>query len=236
MGGLSDTLNMALSETIQPRPNLVRAWFDTVLNPLVGGLRTEAHQLESGELSWRFEWQKLVSLVPVKEHIAAAAWDNWEQFVSLYPQCQPPTEKHDCLLRELSERCRVLEKVLVDSQPMQEAFAHAASALDEAALKSCFGATPPEDYLKVLAEYIINNVQRLPGYFTTASFWNKHGAEFLKIRQSAEVRRSWDDTVGAASDLRRAVDGLLELLISLRNQLSLSLDVPIADRVTQQVD
>jgi hypothetical protein len=222
---------MALGGLTQPRPNLVRAWFDTVLNPILGELRYELKLLRAGNLTWRFSHQRMVSLYPLAEHLAPAALDNYEQFVSLFPQCREPIAKHDALVEELNERCLNLQNVLAECQAMREAFAKATAGWSEQDLGACFSAVRPEDRLKGLAEYIIDSTGHLPDYYTTASLWNQHRADFVKIRESPEVRQNWESTLNTAGELRRSVEGLITTLTSLRNELSLSLDVPIVDRV-----
>jgi hypothetical protein len=49
-----------------------------------------------------------------------------------------------------------------------------------------FGAIFPDDWLKVLAEYIINGVEHLPDYYTTADFWNKYGGEFFESQGQSQ--------------------------------------------------
>lgn len=77
------------------KPPLVRAWFDTVLNPLIGGLRMEAALLVQGDLTWRAHARRFASLVPVRSHVTAEAWDNLDQFVSIYPETAGRMEDHD---------------------------------------------------------------------------------------------------------------------------------------------
>ena len=158
---------MSRTSTAQPKPLIVRAWFDTVLNPVSRGLETEAAVLERGDLTWRFEQRRLASLVPVKEQLMPGAWPNYDQFIGRYAECLPLIKEHDLLQEELLESCRALEKRLLESKAMQDLFARTTAGLSAADLGSCFGATQPNDYLKVFAEYIINSVERLPHYYTT---------------------------------------------------------------------
>jgi hypothetical protein len=94
-----------------------------------------------------------------------------------------------------------------------------------------FGAIFPDDWLKVLAEYIINGVEHLPDYYTTADFWNKYGGEFLNLRDSPKVRPDWEATVSATKGFSQEVDRLIDLLKKVRNELSLSAGVPIVEHL-----
>jgi hypothetical protein len=212
-------------------PSIIRAWFDTVLNPLIYGLKEEAGVLSRGNLTWRFRSRAPVSLVPVRSLIMDAVQDNLDQFLSLHPECAGPIEEHDMALQLLVESCRALESRLIHSEEMQALFQRLTTpeALGGRGVAEIFGAVFPDDWLKVLAEYIINGVEHLPDYYTTADFWNKHRGEFLRLRDSSEIRPAWETTVSATKHFSREVDRLIDLLKEIRNDLSLSAGVPIVE-------
>jgi hypothetical protein len=217
-----------------PHPNIVRAWFDTVLNPLVRALRTEAAVLASGNLTWRLEQRRLASLVPVRSHVPVEALDNYDQFRALNPQCEQPIQDHDQCLQVLFNSCETLAAKLVESRTMRETFAKAVETLPPGAeVSAIFGPCTPDRYLEVIAEYVINNVQRLPGYYSTAPFWNDNRQEFLAVRGSDEIRSYSEATVDASSRFSGAVDQLIGVLAELRNNLSLSVGVPIVEQLVQ---
>src|SRR4051812_43766063 len=93
-------------------PNIVRAWFDTVLNPLIHGLKIEADALSRGNLTWRFRTESPASLVPVRSLLMDVVQDNLEQFLSLHPEIVDPIEEHDVELARLVESCRSFHKAL----------------------------------------------------------------------------------------------------------------------------
>src|SRR3954447_16288616 len=103
-------------------PNIIRAWFDTVLNPLIHGLKMEADVLSRGNLTWRFRTESPASLVPVKSLLMDVVQDNLEQFLSLHPEFYDPIEKHDAELARLVESCRNLHRTLVASDEMRAEF------------------------------------------------------------------------------------------------------------------
>jgi hypothetical protein len=216
-----------------PHPNIVRAWFDTVLNPLVRALRTEAAVLAGGNLTWRSELRRLASLVPVQSHVPAEAWDNYDQFRALNPQCEQPIQEHDRLLLLLFNSCETLATRLVESRTMRTTFSKAVETMPPTDVAAIFGACVPDRYLDVITEYIINNVQRLPGYYSTSHFWNEHSLEFLAIRESDEIRPYWEATIDASRQFSSAVVQLIGVLTELRNSLSLSAGVPIVEQLVR---
>jgi hypothetical protein len=216
-------------------PNIIRAWFDTVLNPLIYGLREEAGVLSCGDLTWRFRSRAPLSLVPVRSLIMDAVRDNLDQFLSLHPECAGPMQEHDTRLQLLVDSCRELESRLIQSKEMQALFQRLTTpeALGGRVAAEIFGAIRPDDWLKVVAEYIINGVQQLPDYYTTSDFWNVYGGEFLRLRDSPEVRPAWEATVSATARFSQEVDRLIDLLKKVRNELSLSAGVPIVENLVR---
>jgi hypothetical protein len=219
----------------QVSPSIIRAWFDTVLNPLLYRLKIEADVLSRGNLTWRLRSKGLVSLVPIRSYLMDAVQDNLDQFLSLHPECVGPMQEHDTALQLLIESCRELESRLINSKDMRALFQRLTrpKALGGRDVAEIFGAISSDDWLKVVAEYIINGVQQLPDYYTTADFWNEHSGEFLKLRDSPEVRPAWETTVSATKRFSRKVDRLIDLLKKVRNELSLSAGVPIVEHLAR---
>jgi hypothetical protein len=94
-----------------PQP-LVRAWFNTVLNPLLQALQTEVRLLAEGNFTWRFEQRTLASFASVEAYIAQMAWPNLKQFLSLFPEYRDLIEAHDRGVQMLLEACREMESAL----------------------------------------------------------------------------------------------------------------------------
>ena len=206
-----------------------------MLNPLLYRLKIEADVLSSGNLTWRYRSRGLVSLVPVRSYLMDADQDNLDQFLSLHPECGGPIQEHDKGLQLLVESCRQLESALINSKEMEALFQRLTThdALGGRDIAEIFGKVLPFNWLKALAEYIINNVERLPRYYSTAEFWNEHSGEFLMLRQSPEVRPAWESTVSATTRFSQQVDRLIELLKQVRNELSLSAGVPIVENLAR---
>jgi hypothetical protein len=228
---MGDTIFMATNVTVSP--NIVRAWFDTVLNPLIRGLGTEAAVLAERKLTWRDHPPRLASIVTVREHIVSEAWPNLDQFLLLHPEVTQPIAEHDRGVQRLFDACRDLEAALIASKPLQEVLDRALSkAPPDRDAQSYFGALNPCDYLKVLSVYIINDVEQLPAYNLTAPLWNDRRDEFIAIRETAGVRPLWGAALTSAKALAVRVNTLSDTLKTLRNDLSLSNGVPIVERLS----
>jgi hypothetical protein len=206
-------VNSLTTEARRPGQNIVRAWFDTVLNPLLSGLSTEASLVAEGNLTWKSQSERFASLVPVKEFLLADAWDNLEQFLDFYPEFNALIEQHDRTLEELGARCRDFECVYVHQIT-------AGKKLADFPIEA-------EDPARIVAEYVINEVRKLPRYYSTAEFWNARSREFFEMRENDESRTVWEEVQAAAVRFEKAVTQLEQALRGLRRELSISMDVPI---------
>jgi thioredoxin-like negative regulator of GroEL len=201
---------MATSVTVSPQ--IVRAWFDTVLNPLIRALTTEATVLAHGNLTWKTEVHRLASLVPVREHLVEEAHPNLDQILSLYPEFNAPIAEHDRRLAPLAEACGRLQDALLGSKVLREAVGKVETIPPAAA----------EFSRRAIAEYIINDARKLPDYYTLAKPWNDHRDDFMAALEVPEVSRARQATKAAADALGTAVRELIDKLKAFRNDLSLS--------------
>jgi hypothetical protein len=225
---------MATSVTVSP--SIVRAWFDTVLNPLIRALTTEASVLERGNLTWKAEVGRLASLVPVRDHLVEEVQPNFEQMLSLHPEFNAPIAEHDQRLLPLAKACGRLQEALVDSRVLRVTLDEVASASPpDKKLAEYLAGLDYKDRLMFIAENIINSVQKVPSYYITAPIWNQHRDEFVAVLKTAEVSPFWQTRLGAAAGFATAVHELMDKLRAFRNELSLSNGVPIVDRLSGHI-
>jgi hypothetical protein len=216
-------------------PNIVRAWFDTVINPLLRGLRSERNLLDKENWTWRFEQRTLISLVPVRSFIAFETLDNLDQFLNLVTpankKCLPLMDLHDEQLENLCDICREFHRALISSKELQGLYKRISKdgtiPIEPGRdFNSLFGAYRPDRHLDVLAEDIVNGTGRLPEYYSTAPLWNLYREDFLGIRETADIRPHWEASRKAGRALNQTVLELTESLRRIREELSLQHDVP----------
>jgi hypothetical protein len=217
-------------------PNIVRAWFDTVINPLLDGLQTERDLLAAEAWTWRYRPPRLLSAVPVREHLVREARDNLEQFLAFQPQCRPLVQRHDQHAEGLLRQCQALHKALTSHPAMHILYRQAVAELSLASsseLASVFGTDSPEEHLDVLAEYIVNSVEELPpSFYNTAPLWNRHRDEFLQLREARDLRPHWVATRTEGHALAQAAEELDRALRGVRDNLSLEYDVPFVYQIS----
>ena len=212
-------------------PRIVRAWFDSVINPLLDGLEKEAELLRRGNWTWRFRPAALELIRPVRVFVGAGARQNLDHFVALNPDSKEMLRSHDDGIPRLLEKCKELHRAIVVNEVFRELFYKntseaALSKLGVGDVKDLFGAYSTEDHLEVLAEHVVNKRGELPSLYTTAPLWNNHREEFLAILERPGVGQYTKATIAAGRTLLRHVERLIRLLTDRRMKLSLAFDEP----------
>jgi hypothetical protein len=222
----------------KPIPNIVRAWFDTVINPLLDAFELERGLLQKKNWTWQFQAGGLESIRHVTGHIALEARPNLELFSQMNPEIAVLLEKHDKAVDKLSQSCAELQTALQNSSRLRELYLKFTSqkslATMHRTLADLFGAYPQSQHLSLLAQYIVNNTPDLPDYYYTAPLWNKYRRIFLALLSSPSVRSRSNAVNAAGAELLRYVNRLILLLRTKRLRLSLKYDVPPGTRLTHR--
>jgi hypothetical protein len=77
------------------RPRIVRAWFDTVINPLIESLETELGLVRRGNWTWRFRPPGLELVRPVRRYLEPTAVASLEQICRLELRMTAMIKSHD---------------------------------------------------------------------------------------------------------------------------------------------
>jgi hypothetical protein len=213
--------DMRLRERV--KPGLVKAWFRTVINPIIAGLEAEADLLRRDDYTWRAYARRLAGFAPVRSQVAEIASPNLDQFLRVYPEFQPLFEDHDEKLRVLFEKVSEYASALDAYSPLRQMAAH---LID----KTNPGFSNDEEAVSVAAEYVVNGVTHLPNYYSTAQFWNSHSRQFLDLRDHPEISPFRESAHVAALTLKQSADDLAGALKAVRDELSFDMDVPPVER------
>ncbi len=212
-------------------PNIVRAWFDTVINPLLAGLETERDLLAAEAWTWRYRPPRLLSFVPIRQHLFTEAWGNLKQFLDFYPECQKLARRHDDHVSKLQQECHSFHDALASSTAMREAYERVKaglSAAEKSELADFLYNGDLEEQLNVLAEYVVNGATRLPPFlYITAPLWNPHHAAFLQLRNTEDLQPLWEAVRARGRRLAKTVVDLDGALRRTRDSLSTRYDVPL---------
>ncbi len=114
LADLAESGNTAV-ELPPPRvgPKIVRAWFDTIINPLIEAVETETALVESRDWSWRFRPGGLESIRPVRQYLGHRAGANLEQLSELYPEFETGVGQHDEAVAQFESAVGALYEALV---------------------------------------------------------------------------------------------------------------------------
>ncbi len=213
-------------------PNIVRAWFDTVINPLLRALEIEKKYLEANDWTWRLEFgsKSLEAVRPVQSIIGYEAMANLTLIFEFYSDVEKMTREHEEKREELLNACKELHQVIRESPELQKMYDETVSkaSLSKQGLKNLRGIFPNgpnERHLDFLTEYIVNNGGELSSTMSL-SFWRKNREVFLAILDNPGVRNHSKKTLNAGQSLLKTVEGFINLLEELRRNLSLEHDVP----------
>jgi hypothetical protein len=225
----------------KPGAQIVRAWFDTVINPLLRALETERSHLAKKDWTWQFRPGSFEVPQPIAAHLDVVP-DNLEQFLQFQPEVGNVVAQHDERVGILLGTCSDLQRNLEEGAELDKLYREVTSAeslsrlrptllgvsewSDENLVHSFFGAYPKPDHLALLAQYIINHTPELPYYYSTAPLWNVYRNEFLALLNYPSVKAEEEAAEKTGKDLLEAVRHLTDLLKAARETLSLEYDVP----------
>lgn len=217
-------------KTNSPGPHIVRAWFDTVINPLLDALRTEQEFTTRKNWTWRWRSQKFELLLPVEAIVGGALKDNLVQLMNIEKAVESPILQHDRYLLELAESCKQLQDVVYSSPNLQKTFKKATSKTSlqklNVTIHDIFGGYPLDDQLGIITQYVINRTPPLPDYYVAHQLWNEWRETFIQILDDSDIKSLIHnmDTVGIK--LLQAITRLINTLEKTRDRLSLVHDVP----------
>jgi hypothetical protein len=216
-----------------PGPNIIRAWFDTVVNPLLEALRVEWDCLERNDWTWNHWRGALESIRPIDRHLDYAVLANLRQFYRLNRDIYEVADNHDNLVSQLWNECATLQSLLEGSEELRALYVEATLPENLAAIKSdlnsLFGSSSSEqERLAILSEYIVNNRGDLPDYYTVAPLWNAWRDRLLALRRNAtpSITVHFEQAINTATKLKNLVEQLIGLLEDRRETLSIDNDVP----------
>ena len=105
----------------------------------------------------------LASLAPGRSHVPTEALDNLDQFLTFYPAVQSAMEEHDWKFHVLQGRVAAYYDALVELPELRELLRPLPDGVEMA---------------PYMAEYLVNNMTRLPNYYGNSKFYNEHTSEF----------------------------------------------------------
>jgi hypothetical protein len=241
-------LEILRSREKYPSKEIVCAWRDHVVNPLLAIAVGEQKYLEQKKWTWD-RWHGPRAGLKELNYISDRSTysGNQEQFLDAHPEIQVALDEHDKAVIVVNTRCVQLfqaiknSKLLLDRylktittealEPLKIKFhsqlSHCSSTV--AMLQNIFGSpNKREDHLEMLAEYIVNKAADFNvGDRTTAPIWNTHKEHFLEVLEYNPVADYWAEAEKARDELQLRLATLIDLLKTIRAELTRRHGVPV---------
>jgi hypothetical protein len=212
-------------------PRIVRAWFDTVINPLIESLESEFALAVKRNWTWRFRPPSLELIRPARRYLEYSAAASLEQICQLAPETGAMIQSHDDSVDLVFKSAAGLHNALTSApafiglcDALWAPSTLAATGIHD--IQEIFGGYVPEERYDLIAQYLVNNSAELPGYYATSKFWNRHRTTLMETFDRPEIRPHFDSLGQAGQRLEAATQGVLRRLQDLRLKLSLEHDVP----------
>jgi hypothetical protein len=215
-------------------PRIVRAWFDTVFNPLVPSLEFELGLLSRRNWTFSFAPRVLDLIRPVRSYLRPEAEANLDQILQLNVALAANAHEHDTGVQRLFDFAIALHTALAANRDFIDLCTSLMGrgrllelGIDDS--REIFGAYPESDRFKLLAQNVINNTGDLPSHYSTARFWNAHRQELLQSLDLPNIREGYNSILQVGEHLAAVSNTLLNQLKAIRLELSLRHDVPYVD-------
>lgn len=222
------------SRETYPTGKVVRAWFDTVINPLIDILENERKTIDEKTWAWKRHYRTIEGL-----QLLSSISVNLEQFLFSYSHAHDLLKSHDaavlCLIDSVSEYHEAIRssaelKAVYDeaTQPemirkMVEAYPHAFPGDQpvEQKLQSALG--PDEERLATLSEAIVNERGEviLGSGWGPAPFWNLHREALIGVARGGRFSDYRRAAAQAWTELVSVIESAIDCLKGIRHQLAI---------------
>jgi len=216
-------------------PNTVRAWFKTVINPLIEALENQESYLKSYNWSWDGYGRRL-ALQPIVRSISRKFLPNFNHLVSFYPTLQTLSDRHGEALEFLHTKCEILFDALIQHPELIQKVQRIRTIASQNDIYDrrkerlySFLRRSEEDIIQITADNIINHIQSHYGMRVDYEFWEEYRNDFLPILNDTRITPLEKQTNEAGASLQALGTKLLNELESIRKNLSEGHDVPFVD-------
>lgn len=179
-------------------------WIDTVINPILDGVRRELRALPGGPWRWQPTTRSFELFLSAREYVPHPYGDNYDDFVEKYRGVGEALGVHDDLLAVLGK-------------DFERAFD--ALSADDGSFKSAVDAAAPPKSRAWFVSYVAGGFERLPDYYIGHDVYNIRADQLLAMGRDALARAKID--VSDAARQLAAHDARLEKqLVEVRRDLA----------------
>ena len=214
--------------TSQQRPpsNVVRAWIDTILAPMLGGLELSQRFLQARNWTWKYYTGNLEQVRPVRAYVDDQVRWNLRQFEEIYSGSEVlrTLEEYDKSLHLLSQACSSESQTYLEASD----FLKTIDRLLTAERNWDNGNGEEHHDREYLLEYLVNNREDLPPYYVLSRFWHENRNHLLDlIRNSPDLVEAKEVTTAAGEASSEACEKASRSIWTLMNDFSIDHGLPI---------
>jgi len=203
-----------------------KAWIYSVINPLLEALRTQSVFLNRRNWTFRFSSGNLEFIRPLQAYITYQGRPNWEDFIASNPSARERIENRDRQREELRNACNLAWHYLVGSEEFRQKVLMFLDQFraEEPPANHRVSALPDEEFHKLVAERIVNDIGDIPDNYGDYRFWSRFRAELIQFGRGP----CFEQMEQAGLDLSNANDEVAAELARVREELASKLDIPWA--------
>ncbi len=226
---------MATIQETKIGANIVRAWFRTVINLLINMLEVQESNLQRH--NWLFdEDEQSLALRPLEQWIPRKYLPNFYHIVEFYPDIKLLSDQHEEARVYLRDKCKILFNTLLAAPELRKKVQKIRENGVQGSLSTVqqesihhFMRSSDEDICRLLAENLVNHLQKASPMRIDYRFWECYRDDFLPILSEGSIQALEKQTLEAGESLLAVVKQLLERLKDIRRVLSHQHDVPFVD-------
>jgi hypothetical protein len=211
---------------MEPGKERAKAWIYSVINPLLGALKTQAVFLKRRNWTFRFYSGNLEFIRPLDGYINFQSRPNWDDFIASNPSARERIEQRDRQREELRNACDSAWSYLVDLEEFRRKVMTllARFRADEPPAYHRVSALPDAEFHKLVAERIVNDIENIEEAYPDYRFWLRFRGELVQFRQGP----SFELMEQAGLELRNCNNDVATELARVREELASKLDIPWA--------
>jgi Putative DNA-binding domain len=229
-----------------PSREIVCAWRDHVINPLLATLLSEKGYLELRKWTWDESEGRNhgLEIHYISDRVGFSA--TQEQFLESHFEIHRAMDAHDEAVSALIASCEQLFQAIKESSYVRDVYLKAISSqslqelktkyphdlqhanTDEEILKKLFNfPANQEKHIATFAADVMNRVGETSSHNrSTAPLWNTFREQFLEALDHQPIRDYWTQAEAAREELLRKIEILATLLKKERDELSKQHGIP----------
>lgn len=220
-----------MKNTKKVSSKIIRAWFDTVLNPLSNSLSLVQSYLKDNNYTWNWNYQNFIEFKKFENYFEFKYNMNYEQVANTeFLELKNMNNEYNLVLMRFNASCIELFNTLINSNELKVLLN---DCIEKYYCLSQISQTDV-DYLKKIeainwiAEYLINNKKDLPFDNIFRIIWNNERKNFNNILNIDGIRKYYLEVKENSFEFEQIVNKTLINIREFCNTLSLKYGEPIA--------